>query len=79
MRSMILVKLNKLSNGSPWRHLAHQKRPLTRASLAALARPSSSDVDNDQFTSDLAALGCAMLPPQQLCSPDSPGRERRQR
>ncbi|KAH9404025.1 hypothetical protein TYRP_014539 [Tyrophagus putrescentiae] len=49
-----------------------------QASLAALAKPSSSVVDNGQVTSDLAALS-ALLPPQQLCSPGSPGRERRQR
>ncbi|KAH9394866.1 hypothetical protein TYRP_004928, partial [Tyrophagus putrescentiae] len=40
----ILVKLNQLSNGSPWRHLAHQKRPPTWTSLASLARPSSAGV-----------------------------------
>ncbi|KAH9401537.1 hypothetical protein TYRP_016931 [Tyrophagus putrescentiae] len=48
--------------------------PSSSASLAALARPSSSVVDNGQVTSDLAALGSALLPPQQLCSSGSPGR-----
>ncbi|KAH9398215.1 hypothetical protein TYRP_019224 [Tyrophagus putrescentiae] len=33
----ILVKLNQLSNGSPWRHLAHQKTP-TDSDLARSAR-----------------------------------------
>ncbi|KAH9388007.1 hypothetical protein TYRP_009209, partial [Tyrophagus putrescentiae] len=42
--STILVKLNQLSNGSPWRHLAHQKRPPTRTSLAPLAKPSSAGI-----------------------------------
>ncbi|KAH9410469.1 hypothetical protein TYRP_023628 [Tyrophagus putrescentiae] len=40
----ILVKLNKLSNGSPWRHLAHQERLPPRPSLAPLASPSSAGV-----------------------------------
>ncbi|KAH9396455.1 hypothetical protein TYRP_019474, partial [Tyrophagus putrescentiae] len=40
----IWVKLNQLSNDSPWSHLAHQKRPPTRTSLAPLARPSSAGV-----------------------------------
>ncbi|KAH9402688.1 hypothetical protein TYRP_015437, partial [Tyrophagus putrescentiae] len=43
-KSKIWVKLNQLSNDSPWSHLAHQKRPPTRTSLAPLARPSSAGV-----------------------------------
>ncbi|KAH9403469.1 hypothetical protein TYRP_015360 [Tyrophagus putrescentiae] len=38
-----------------------------------LSTPSSSVVDNGQVTSDLAALVCALLPPQQLCSPAAQG------
>ncbi|KAH9404888.1 hypothetical protein TYRP_000721, partial [Tyrophagus putrescentiae] len=55
------VKLNQLSNGSPWRHLAHQKRPPTRISLAPLASPSSAGVLVSQVTPDLAVSICAPL------------------
>ncbi|KAH9407398.1 hypothetical protein TYRP_012215, partial [Tyrophagus putrescentiae] len=44
LKMKILVKLNKLSNGSPLRHLAHQERPPPRTSLAPLASPSSAGV-----------------------------------
>ncbi|KAH9391571.1 hypothetical protein TYRP_022747, partial [Tyrophagus putrescentiae] len=39
-----LILFCTLSNGSPWSHLAYQKRPPTRTSLAPLARPSSAGV-----------------------------------
>ncbi|KAH9400212.1 hypothetical protein TYRP_001772 [Tyrophagus putrescentiae] len=56
--------------------LGHCKRPPTRAPLAPLARPESVDVHSAQVSSDLAALGRALFPLQQRCSPCSPGRKR---
>ncbi|KAH9390547.1 hypothetical protein TYRP_022962, partial [Tyrophagus putrescentiae] len=41
--------------------LGHCERPPTRVPLAPLARPESVDVHSAQVSSDLAALGCALL------------------
>ncbi|KAH9393566.1 hypothetical protein TYRP_021701, partial [Tyrophagus putrescentiae] len=59
--------------------IGHCERPPTRVPLAPLARHESVDVHSAQVSSDLAVLDFALLPPQQLCSPGSPGREQRQR
>ncbi|KAH9400093.1 hypothetical protein TYRP_001650 [Tyrophagus putrescentiae] len=60
-----VVSFRLLSNGSPWRHLAHQKRPPTLTSLAPLARPSSAGVFGD-----LAAVNALLLGPRSLRSRD---------
>ncbi|KAH9396746.1 hypothetical protein TYRP_003040, partial [Tyrophagus putrescentiae] len=58
--------------------LGHCERPPTRAPLAPLARPSRG-VHSAQVSSDLAALGSALLPPQQLTKRRNISQNKRQR